>query len=88
MFIYRNPYNNIVFIYYIVLKYGEEIYAFLMRKQLTICVYITQQAIKKKRFCYASVHLGRSVELQQMKINLLYGLMYVDYNSSINKSGA
>ena len=72
VFIYRNPYtcNTIAFIY-IVLKYGEEIYAFLMRKQLTTCVYITQQAIKKKkkkRFCYASVYLGRSVELQQMKI--------------------
>ena len=50
VFIYRNPYtcNNIVFIY-TVLKYGEEIYAFLMRKQLTTCEYITQQAIKKKK---------------------------------------
>ena len=49
VFIYRNPYtcNTIAFIY-IVLKYSEEIYAFLMRKQLTTCVYITQQAIKKK----------------------------------------
>ena len=53
-----------------------------------MCVYITQQAIKKKRFCYASVHLGRSVELQQMKIFFLYGLKYVDYNSSINDGGA
>lgn len=51
-----------------------------------MCIYYYSISYKKK-FGYASVHLDKSVELQQMKIIVLYGLKYVDHNSSINDSG-